>query len=142
MDKEKAGKRPGASPDNKSGRIVLSAAMLGLALLALRYGVIENELLPRDCGAGSSPATLSCGLTWLLIQSYQMQRLGWCALAFGALGFFLGSRRCAWIGWLAGVAGMALYSVDYAAPGALLGLFTLLRTPRSKRGAAPSCENG
>ena len=133
MDEEKAGKRPGASSDNKLRHIFLIATLLGLALIALRYGVIENGLLPRDCdsGSGSDNSALSCGFAWLLLQSFQMQRLGWCALVFGALGFFLGSRRCAWGGWLAGVAGMVLYCADYAAPGALLGLFALLRRPVS-----------
>ena len=128
---KKAGKRPELCANSEAGHIFLIAALLGLALIALRYGVIENGLLPRDCDSdpGSDNSALSCGFAWLLLQSFQMQRLGWCALVFGALGFFFGSRRCAWVGWLAGVAGMVLYCADYAAPGALLGLFVLLRRP-------------
>ncbi|MDR2260711.1 MAG: hypothetical protein LBE06_07250 [Azoarcus sp.] len=108
-------------------RVLLIAAALGLALAALRFGVIEKGLLPRDCGPGGSDAALlPCGLSWILIQSFQMQRLGWLALACGALGFALNSRTLAWTGWLTGVAGLVLYCPDYAAPGALLGLLTLL----------------
>jgi hypothetical protein len=108
-------------------RVLLIAAALGLALMALRFGVIEKGLLPRDCGPGGNDAALPCGLSWMLIQSFQMQRLGWLALTCGALGFALNSRALAWVGWLAGVAGLVLYCPDYAAPGALLALLTLLR---------------
>jgi len=108
-------------------RVFLGASLLCLVLMALRFGVIENGLLPRDCGPNGSDSVLSCGLTWLLTQSFHAQRLGIFALAFGVLGFLAGLRSCGWIGWLAGVAGLVLYSPDYAAVGALLGLFTLLR---------------
>ena len=106
-------------------RAFMGALLLFMMLMGLRFGVIENGLLPRDCNVGGS--NLSCGLTWLLTQSFHAQRLGVFALAFGALGFLSGLRSCGWIGWFAGVAGLALYSADYASVGALLGLFTLLR---------------
>ena len=105
----------------------LSASLLCLVFMALRFGVIENDLLPRSCGPGGSDSDLSCGLAWLLTQSFQAQRLGIFALVFGVLGFLGGIRLCAWVGWLAGVAGLVLYNPDYAAVGALLGLFGLLR---------------
>jgi len=107
--------------------VFLAAGLLFMMLMALRFGVIENDLLPRDCSTVEGGSGLSCGLTWLLIQSFHAQRLGIFALAFGVLGFLGGLRICAWIGWLAGVAGLALYNADYACVGALLGLFALLR---------------
>jgi hypothetical protein len=107
-------------------RIFASGVVLGLALVALRYGVIENGLLPRDCGPGED-SSWQCGLTWLLVQSFQAQRLGWFALACGGLGFASNVRLLAWIGWLSGIAGLVLYCPDYAAVGMLLGLFVLLR---------------
>lgn len=97
-------------------------------LMALRFGVIEKDLLPRDCNTFGGDSGLSCGVTWLLTQSFHAQRLGIFALVFGALGFLGGLRICAWIGWFVGVAGLVLYSSDYASVGALLGLFALLRT--------------
>jgi hypothetical protein len=121
-------------------RAFLSAGLLWLAFMALRYGVIENGLLPRNCGPGVMGSGLPCGLTWLLTQSFHAQRLGIFALAFGVLGFLGGLRSCAWIGWLAGMAGLVLYSPDYAAVGALLGLFTLLRTYAPAAQAV--CEDG
>jgi hypothetical protein len=108
-------------------RAFLAAGLLWLVFMALRYGVIENDLLPRGCGPGGSDSSLSCWLTWLLTQSFLEQRLGIVALVFGVLGFLGGIRLCAWIGWLTGIVGLVLYSPDYAAVGALLGLFTLLR---------------
>jgi hypothetical protein len=107
--------------------VFLSAGLLWLVFMALRYGVIENGLLPRDCGPGWLDSGLSCGLAWLLTQSFHAQRLGIVALVFGVVGFLGGLRQCAWAGWLIGVAGLVLYSPDYAVVGALLGLFTLLR---------------
>lgn len=108
-------------------RAFLGAGLLCLALMALRYGVIENGLLPRDCGLGGRDSALPCGLTWLLTQSFRAQGLGIFALLFGILGFIGGIRLCGWIGWFAGVAGLVLYCPDYASVGALLGLFALLR---------------
>ena len=117
-------------------RVFLGGGLLWLAFMALRYGVIENGLLPRNCGSGGMDSSLPCWLAWLLIQSFHAQRLGIFALAFGLLGFLSGLRLCAWVGWLVGVAGLVLYSPDYAAVGALLGLFTLLRiyTPAAPQG--------
>ncbi|MDR2925326.1 MAG: hypothetical protein LBU76_05185 [Azoarcus sp.] len=108
-------------------RAFLGAGLLCLALLALRYGVIENGLLPRDCGPNGRDSGLSCGLTWLLTQSFRAQGLGIFALLFGALGFLASIRLCGWLGWFGGVAGLVLYCPDYASVGALLGLFALLR---------------
>lgn len=139
MDKENfkeiAGKRSGLYC------LFLSAGLLCLAFIALRFGVIENDLLPRSCGSGGSDSGLSCGLTWILTQSFQAQRLGIFALAFGVLGFLSGNRLCGWIGWLAGVVGLVLYSSDYASVGALLGLFTLLRSYAPSLAAGEGTDN-
>ena len=124
-------------------RAFLSASLLCLMFMVLRFGVIENGLLPRDCGPNGSDSGLSCGLTWLLTQSFHAQRLGIVALAFGVLGFLAGLRSCGWIAWLTGVAGLVLYSPDYAAVGALLGLFTLLRaTPPVPRRENRATQDG
>ncbi|MDR0635366.1 MAG: hypothetical protein LBF91_10375, partial [Azoarcus sp.] len=40
--------------------VVLGAALFCLALAALRFGVIENGLLPRDCGPEGRDAAWSC----------------------------------------------------------------------------------
>jgi hypothetical protein len=110
--------------------VFLVAGSVWLACMALRFWVIESETgLPRDCGPGGSDSPLGCGLAWLLVQSFHAQRLGILALLAGGLGFVSGSRPCAWVGWLCGVAGLVLYSPEQAAVGALLGLFVLLRVP-------------
>lgn len=114
-------------PERTLASAILGAALLGLALAALRFGVIENGLLPRDCGPGGADAAWSCGLAWLLVQSFRLQALGWLALFAGTLAFLFTWRRLAWAGWFAGVAGLVLYCADPAAVGVLLALFTLLR---------------
>lgn len=115
---------------------LIGAALLALAAMALRYGVIENQLLPRDCGPGGGDPAWSCGMAWAVVESFRFQRLGWAALICGALAFACGWRVCAWVGWFLGVVGLVLYSPDYAAPGGLLALLALLRfylPPRQRR---------
>jgi hypothetical protein len=139
-DSRDAQRETGAGRKWLIARVALSAGALGLALIVLRYGVIEEGLLPRNCGPMGNDSALSCGLSWLLVQSFQVQRLGWLALIAGGLGFWFSLRSLAWLGWLAGVAGLVLYCPDTAAVGALLGLFTLLRQRRGE-GAGPD-EHG
>ena len=115
------------------GRSVLVAGLAVLLIAAgLRYGVIENGLLPRDCAAPGQDSGLECTLKWLLVQTFHQQRMGWFSLVCGGLAFMLSCRKRAWAGWLSGIGGLLLYSYDYAAVGGLLSLLVLLR-PR-KRG--------
>lgn len=111
--------------------IVITGVVVLLLVLGLRYGAIENGLLPRDCTAADA-ANLSCSLKWALVQTFHQQRLGWFSLVCGGVAFMLSCRRLAWAGWLSGVAGLVLYSYDYAAVGGLLSLLVLLR-PRQHR---------
>lgn len=112
----------------------LTGAALLVALLGLRYGVIEAGLLPRDCSGGADAAPAwQCSLTWSLVQLFHEHRVGWFSLATGALGFVLSCRKLAWAGWLSGIGGLVLYSFDPAAVGALLSLFVLVR-PRPQHG--------
>jgi hypothetical protein len=122
---------------------LLGAVVLAAALAALRYGVIEKQLLPRDCGPAGGDSPWFCGAAWLLVESFRFQRIGWAALACGLLGFAFSWRRCAWVGWYLGFAGLVLYSPDYAAVGGLLALFTLLRPElRPERAACPGLPSG
>lgn len=112
--------------------ILLTAVVVLAATLGIRYGLLENGLLPRDCSAGGAPA-LACGFKWGLVQSFLHQRLGWASLVFGVAAFAFSARRLAWVGWLLGLAGLVLYSFDPAAVGALLALLVLVR-PASGQG--------
>lgn len=105
--------------------------MLALAL-AVRYGLFENGVLPRDCLAPGSPE-LPCVFKTVLVQSFLHERLGWVSLACGVLAFVLACRRAAWVGWLLGVVGLVLYSYDPAAVGAMLSLLVLARPRREQR---------
>lgn len=104
----------------------MTAVVVLAATLGIRYGLLENGLLPRDCSASGASA-LACGFKWGLVQSFLDQRLGWASLVFGAAAFALAARRLAWIGWVLGLAGLVLYSFDPAAAGALLALLVLAR---------------
>lgn len=114
--------------------VAVAVAALALALGA-RYGLIENGVLPRDCTAPGLEGSGLCSVKWVLVQSFQHQRMGIFALACGALAFVTGCRRFAWAGWATGLAGLVLYNYDYAAVGALLALLVLAAAGEEQRQA-------
>lgn len=124
-----------------AARIALSGAVVLAAVLGIRYGLLENGVLPRDCSAESASLWL-CGFKTVLVQSFLHQRLGWFALGCGVLAFALSCRRLAWCGWLAGIAGLVLYSYDYAAVGTLLALLVLIRPRRGAQHGQREAEAG
>jgi len=123
-------------PNNLGNTTLVSVALSGLAVLVLavglRYGLLENGLLPRDCDAAGAPA-LACGFKWALVQSFLHQRLGIAGLVLGLAAFALSCRRLAWAGWLLGLAGLVLYNQDYAAVGGLLSMLVLARPAQQHR---------
>jgi len=107
--------------------VLVSSVMIGLVLW-LRYGVLEAGVLRSDCGTTFADGLQGvCLAKWLLVQSFMQQRLGWLSLALGLAAFVLRRRPLAWGGWISGLAGLVLYSFDYAAVGALLSLLVLAR---------------
>ena len=111
--------------------MLAAGASLLVVVIGVRYGLLENGVLPRDCLAPGSPE-ITCAFKTALVQSFLHQRLGWVALLFGVLAFVTGRRKAAWAGWLAGLAGLVLYSYEPAAVGAMLSLLVLAR-PRSNQ---------
>lgn len=118
--------------DNAVVAIAASALIILGTAMSIRYGMLENGLLPRDCTAAGTPAG-PCAFKWALVQSFLHQRVGWASLLFGALAFGFACRKLAWAGWVAGLLGLVFYSFDPAAVGALLSLLVLSR-PRGERG--------
>lgn len=119
----------------------LAGLALLVVVLGLRYGVVEADLLPRDCSAGTEAAgAWPCGLKWLLVQTFHDQRVGWFSLGSGVLAFALSCRRLAWAAWMSGIAGLVLYSYDPAAVGVLLGLFVLVRPRQQHRGGEDKAD--
>lgn len=112
--------------------IVLVGSGMAALALGLRYGVLEAGMLPRDCLAADAPA-VACMLKDALVQLFVDQRLGWLSLAAGAMAFLARRRQMGWIAWLAGIAGLVLYSFDPAAVGVLLGLIALLGADKQGR---------
>lgn len=107
--------------------LVVSSVVVG-GVLWLRYGVLEAGVLPGDCAATFADGLQGlCLAKWLLVQTFMQQRLGWLSLALGLAAFVLRRSPLAWGGWISGLAGLVLYSFDYAAVGALLSLLVLAR---------------
>lgn len=120
--------------------IVVLALIVGGGALAIRYGLLENGVLPRDCTVAEAPAAL-CAFKTTLVQGFLHQRVGWVSLICGLLAFVLGSRRFAWAGWASGLAGLVFYSYDPAAVGALLALLVLAR-PRAEHDGQGERDSG
>lgn len=111
----------------------LSLVMLSFALIA-RYGFMESGWLSAECdGTVAEGFEGWCAAKWLLIQSFLDQRLGWVSLIAGSLAFLSRSMSLALAGWLTGIAGLILYSFDYAAVGAVLSLLVWARGHAQKR---------
>ena len=122
---------------NSSGKygvaaIIVSAIVVLGAAFAVRHGLLESGVLPRDCSLAEAHRGL-CVFKTVLVESFLQQRVGWFSLACGLCAFALGCRRLAWAGWLSGLAGLVFYSYDPAAVGGLLSLFVLAR-PRKQQG--------
>ncbi|WP_407280306.1 hypothetical protein U5817_07940 [Aromatoleum evansii] len=117
-----------------AGLVGVSAVVLA-AVLLLRYAVLEAGAFPADCKPlfADGPEGL-CLVKWALVQAFMQQRLGWVSLALGVVAFASGRRPAAWAGWLSGIAGLVLYSFDYAAVGAMLSLLVLARNGAQARG--------
>lgn len=109
-------------------RLVWVSAVVLAAVLLLRYAVLEAGAFPADCKPLLADGLEGlCLVKWALVQAFMQQRLGWVSLALGVLAFVSGRRPVAWGGWLSGIAGLVLYSFDYAAVGAMLSLLVLAR---------------
>lgn len=109
-------------------RLVWVSAVVLAAVLLLRYAVLEAGAFPADCKPLLADGLEGlCLVKWALVQTFMQQRLGWASLALGVLAFVSGRRPVAWGGWLFGIAGLVLYSFDYAAVGAMLSLLVLAR---------------
>ena len=122
---------------NSSGKygvtaIIVSAIVVLGAAFAVRHGLLESGVLPRDCSLAEAHRGL-CVFKTVLVESFLQQRVGWFSLACGLCAFALGCRRLAWAGWLSGLAGLMFYSYDPAAVGGLLSLFVLARPRKQHR---------
>ena len=124
---------------NSSGKygvaaIIVSAIVVLGAAFAVRHGLLESGVLPRDCSLAEAHRGL-CVFKTVLVESFLQQRVGWFSLACGLCAFALGCRRLAWAGWLSGLAGLVFYSYDPAAVGACCH-FSCLRARASSTGRA------
>lgn len=112
--------------------VLSSMLAVAAATMAVRYGMLENGFLPRDCSAIDAPQAL-CAFKTVLLQTFMQQRIGWASLVCAVPAFLLSSRRLAWAGGLFGVAGLVLYSYEPAAVGGLLSVLVLLRPSEQRR---------
>jgi hypothetical protein len=117
-----------AAPKRFSSRLLAAVFLSFAGALAIRYGLMQSDTLGALCAGGTDDCR--CALRTWLPQLFIDQRIGWLALASGALALLSGSRPFARIALLSGAAGLVLYSTDYAAAGLLLGLLVLVSPPR------------
>lgn len=104
--------------------LVGTLALSLVLAMGLRYGLLESETLAGRCGAPGAPVAL-CALRDGVPLLFSHHGLGGTALVGGALGFFFRRRLPAWIGLVAGCAGLVLYDYEGAAVGGLLALLAL-----------------
>ncbi|WP_028312106.1 hypothetical protein [Derxia gummosa] len=97
------------------------------AACAVRYGLMQNDELAVACARQAEGA--ACEARALLPLFFIENRLGWLALAAGALGFAFGRPALGWIAMAIGAAGLVLYCYDLSAVGAVLGMAAVLRAP-------------
>lgn len=137
--------RPCKAEDDAGSRWLGSALLATLALttlagIALRYGLMESDALHAVCA--------SAGEDWRCLtrrwapQIFIDQRIGWLALAAGALSRPLASRALGHLALVSGAAGLVLYSAEPAAAGLLLGLIGLISLPSAGAGASLRRVNG
>ncbi|MCQ9377617.1 hypothetical protein [Methyloversatilis sp. XJ19-49] len=115
-----------------TGLIVAFTAAVA-ASATLRYGLMESDVLHGLCAAASDD--WRCAARRYAPQLFIDQRIGWLALAAGALAMATRIPMLAAVAVVSGGAGLILYSADYAAAGLLLGLIALAST-RSRRSHA------
>lgn len=111
--------------------IAFTAAVAASA--ALRYGLMESDALHGVCAAASDD--WRCAARRYAPQLFIDQRIGWLALASGALAMATRIPALTALAVVSGGAGLILYSADYAAAGLLLGLVALTSTRSRRRGA-------
>lgn len=110
-----------------AGLVLASVLLLG-AVLLFRYGVLEANVLPAECGGSVAEGLQGwCGVKWAIVQTFVHQRLGWVSLIAGVAAVLTRGRLLARLGWFSGLAGLVLYSFDYAAVGAMLSLLVIGR---------------
>jgi hypothetical protein len=133
-----------AEPWRPGATLLGTLALAALASIALRYGLMESDALHTLCA--SSDEDWRCLTRRWAPQIFMDQRIGWLALAAGALSWLpagtLARRALAVLALVSGVAGLVLYSADFAAAGLLLGLITLMSGPASRTGTSARRVNG
>lgn len=125
--------RPGAG-------LLVTVALTALSSIALRYGLMESDVLHTLCAASGDD--WRCVMRRWAPQIFMDQRIGWLALAAGALSWPFASRALAGLALVSGAAGLVLYSADFAAAGLLLGLITFMSGPAGRADAAMRRVNG
>lgn len=100
----------------------LSVALLltFAASLALRYGVMESDLLHGLCATASED--WRCALRALAPHVFMHERIGLASLSLGVASLLLRSPVSGGMAMIGGVEGLVLYAADFAAVGLLLGL--------------------
>lgn len=105
-------------------KLLLSGLVaLGVALW-VRYALVEQQGMDLLCAQADD---VGCLVRETAIAIFTQQRLGYFSLAAAVLALIPRLRLLAWAGWVAGIAGLVLYSFEPSAPAVVLALLLLAR---------------
>ena len=105
-------------------KLLLSGLVaLGMALW-VRYALVEQQGMDLLCAQADD---VGCLVRETAIAIFTQQRLGYFSLAAAVLALIPRLRLLAWAGWVAGIAGLVLYSFEPSAPAVVLALLLLAR---------------
>lgn len=103
----------------------LLLALVALAAVAVRYGLIEASVLGHRCEA--APGTPLCAVRQALVLDFLGYGYGYAALAASALALLWRRLPVAWLAAALGVLALLLYCVEAGAFALLVGCLRLLR---------------
>jgi len=133
-----------AEPWRPGAALAVTVALAALSSIALRYGLMESDVLHALCAASGDD--WRCVMRRWAPQIFMDQRIGWLALAAGVLSWLpawpLAGRALASLALVSGAAGLVLYSADFAAAGLLLGLMMLMSGAAGRTDASTHRVNG
>lgn len=119
-------------------KILLFAAVLAVAMQAIRLLLVEPDEVARSCVAQAGQ--WFCPMRDFVVQGFVHKWYGTVSLIAAVLAWLGGWAVCAVLAMITGMAGVVLYDFDMAALGLLLGALLLMRHASREQAAAADCQ--